>query len=121
MRLRLPLALFLAALLTLAAALPASAATRRPDLRPAAVRGVPTVAQLVGGQFIQRARIRNRGRAAARSSVIGLFLSTNRRRDRGDTRLGTARTGVIRRRRAVRRRIRARIPVTIAPGVYRLI
>lgn len=121
MRLRFPLAALLAAALTLGAVAPASAAKRRPDLRPAAVAGVPAAGQLAGGQFPISLRVRNLGRATARSSLTGLYLSRDGRRNRGDRRLARANTGKIRRRRTSRRRVTAKLPATVTPGVYRLL
>lgn len=106
--------------MTAAFAPPADAKAPRADVAVAALKGVP--AQLVpGGKLRLQATVRNVGRRRAGKSAVGVFLSSNRRFDRGDVRLGRAGVRALAPRKRRRATITASLPAPISSGRWHVI
>ncbi|HEX8207959.1 MAG TPA: CARDB domain-containing protein [Solirubrobacteraceae bacterium] len=93
-----------------------AAAKRLPDLAVASVKA----GRLAPGRpLVVRYAIRSKGRRRAPASSVAFFLSSNRRRDRGDTLLKTARVRALRR--GARRKGRASLRLPATAGVQRIV
>lgn len=108
----------------LATAAPAAAtaeARTLPDLRMvrASFTSAPEVA--AGTSIGVRDRIANVGRAKVRRSSAAYYLSLDRVRSSGDTRLGSRRVRALRPHAQSRASLRLRVPATVAEGTYRVI
>src|SRR5215218_43424 len=110
-----------AAALTLLAPSAAAGARRRADLtmRAVTVAG-PSVTQ--GERLTVAEVVANAGAARARPSIVGHWLSRDRRRSRDDVRLSGGRKGrALRPRARARARARLLVPASVAPGAYHVI
>ena len=103
-------------------ALPAAAtAAPRPDLQVRAVSS-PSSQEAPGSRLTAEVTVRNRGARTARPSRVGVYLSRDRRKGRGDFRLQPrSRVGTLRPRRRVRMRRTLSVPAGVAPGSYVLL
>jgi hypothetical protein len=91
-----------------------------PDLVVAGLRN-PTAPVPASGTFAVRVSIRNSGRVRAGRSLTGFYLSSDRRRSRGDQRLGARRVGALPRKTVSRRVSRLIVPSGTRPASYFLV
>jgi hypothetical protein len=113
-----PHALLLVALLVLLPAPVASAVSARPDLVEPSL-GNPPITRAQGTTFSSSERTANRGTARAGRSSTGFLLSKDRRKGRGDRRLGGVDADPALRAGSSSASItRLRVPASIPPGSY---
>ncbi len=74
-----------------------------------------------GGTIAVSDAVKDRGRAAAKRSVTGYYLSLDSRLGNGDVRIGTRRISALRRRKRSRGGTSLVVPVTVAPGTYHVL
>ena len=95
-------------------------APARPNLKIASNAAPPTV--LASDRLLAlSARIKNSGRAGARRSVTGFFLSLDSKRSGNDTALGTVTAAALEPGRTTRARRSVTVPAPLAAGTYRLL
>jgi hypothetical protein len=110
------------ALLACTCALPsvAQAAAKRPDLTVAAVSPL-TPSVLQNGQVRASIAVRNGGKAGAPASVVGLYLSADKRKSKSDKRLARTNVKSLREGQLRSATARAKLPKSVKPGAYVLL
>lgn len=99
----------------------ADAAAKRADLRAAGLSEPPATGVAAGTPFTLTAQVRNAGRAKAGPTALGVFLSRDARRSKGDLALPRLATKTIKKGRTLKVSGPVVVPATAKPGAYRLL
>ena len=106
-----------------AAAMPAAEAKKRAATDLTVLRVVdPPASSAPGAPVLVGHTVRNRGRGKAGKTAVGYWLSSDRRRGKGDVKLaGTRKVPALRKRRKSSAKKRVALPAAVSPGLYHVI
>jgi hypothetical protein len=94
---------------------------RLPDLVAGKVSKLPA-SNVAGTQLTVIVKVRNKGKAKAGKSRLGLYLATGKKhKPKKDTRLGRARVKALRPHKSAKAKFKVVLPTDATPGTYRLI